>query len=104
MRARSTDCARWTCSRHRSGYDPRPGYRDELMLRAVCHSRRLGQVDSIVRYHGEVDRDLRRIGRRYQDELMARGYLDVTTTCPDADGDNVAKTCPDSNNVATTEG
>lgn len=78
--------ARWTCSRHRSAYDPRPGYRDELMLRAVCHSRRLGQVQAIARYHQEVDRDLRRLGRRYQDELVLRGYLRATGDCPDADG------------------
>jgi hypothetical protein len=78
--------ARWTCSRHRSAYDPRPGYRDELMLRAVCHSRRLGQVDAITRYHQEIDRDLRRLSHRYQGELMARGYLERAGDCPDADG------------------
>lgn len=77
---------RWACTRHPSGYDPRPSLEDEELTQLVCQQRRQDEVPAIVRFHREVDRDLSREGRDYRVLLVSRGYLTTGPGCPSQSG------------------
>lgn len=78
---------RWTCTRHPSGYDPRPTYTQQLLERVVCQRRRLREAEAVERFHREVDRDLRESRSDYQEVLLERGYLSAQRRCPASHGE-----------------
>ncbi len=78
---------RWVCSQHRTGYDPRPRYEVEVVLRQVCHARRFQVATRIQAYQQEKDRDMRSARKHFLRELLSSGYLTQKEACPDADGE-----------------